>query len=136
MSAAAATKLREIVLAYITSRSGVPLIRRRGSSYWELPGGGVEPGEEYPHAIAREVQGEVGGDLEEAQYEEILVVPSDRLLVHLFRTPHIVSLDKIVFRGDDGDSVRLFGEDEIQRIPLRKEHRQLLVDAGIIRKRR
>lgn len=38
----------------------IALLEVSKSGYWKLPGGGLDPGEDYPTALARECQEEVG----------------------------------------------------------------------------
>lgn len=56
-----------IVVAAVVVRDGRVLLTRRGSGthlegMWELPGGKVEPGEDLPAALARELAEELGID--------------------------------------------------------------------------
>jgi 8-oxo-dGTP pyrophosphatase MutT (NUDIX family) len=48
------------VTAIIRNDDRFLLVRQRGSELWGLLGGGVEPGEEPAHAIAREIEEELG----------------------------------------------------------------------------
>jgi 8-oxo-dGTP diphosphatase len=55
-------ELRTGAKALITDHDRVLLIKERhgnGSTFWTLPGGGVEPGESFPECLQREIEEEI-----------------------------------------------------------------------------
>ncbi|MHB9023151.1 MAG: (deoxy)nucleoside triphosphate pyrophosphohydrolase [Armatimonadota bacterium] len=82
---------RRIVLAYIVRDGQVLLTRRPESTHqggrWEFPGGKVEPGEDFPTALRREMVEEVGVTVEvqdeiaDTRYQ----YPDFCVELHLFR---------------------------------------------------
>jgi 8-oxo-dGTP diphosphatase len=67
-------KLRRVlVVAAVIGRDGRILVTRRKADaerggLWEFPGGKVEPGEQEPTALAREIREELGCDVEVGRF--------------------------------------------------------------------
>lgn len=66
------TAVEVVALALKRKSDGKYLLARRGpgqtgAGHWEFPGGKVEPGETQPHALVREIEEELGIQLQPAK---------------------------------------------------------------------
>ncbi len=88
-------RMLEVAAAFIARRGLVLLSRRSGQDevggYWEFPGGGLEPGEDLPTCLARELREELAVEVSVGKEMASVVHDYGDFVVHLhlFRA-HIV----------------------------------------------
>ena len=119
---------------FIVRNGKVLLHKHKKLGIWLQPGGHIELDEDPNQAALREVKEETGFDVELIGNKKLLAVPSDDsqdLITPMFINRHHVSdthehVDLVYFgtavRGElkfeEGDDVRWFGRDEIQKNTL------------------
>ena len=80
---------RVAVNAVIEREGRALLARRRDIGWWNLPGGGVEPGESMTEGLQREMREEIGAEVEIVRLTGVYSKPqkSEVVLVFLCRLP-------------------------------------------------
>lgn len=101
------------------------LAKRRDIGWWNLPGGGVEPGESVDEAIRREVMEEVGIDFEIDYLVGVYSKPQKNEVVLTF-WGHPGKGE--IMTTDESSEVGWFNADRLPT-PFLPKHRQRLVDA-------
>jgi 8-oxo-dGTP diphosphatase len=119
-----------IACSAIIERDGAYLLaRRRDIGWWNLPGGGLEPGETVEQGVAREVREEVGVEIRIVRLVGVYSKPQKREVVLTFlcaladnqATPTI---------SDEVSDVGWFSSDALPNDTLPK-HRQRVLDAAL-----
>ncbi len=131
--------LNYAVAVIVETPIGIPLIRdpqKPKPHFWKFPGGRNEPGETPLKTAVRELQEETGIDLPPAQlklvHQEVRAENDRKHSLFIFRA-RIDKEIKIREQGLHGESVKLFGWEEIKSLPdFFPNHRLLLaaLDAG------
>ena len=82
----------DVAVAVLIRSDGAVLLAQRPqtkvySSYWEFPGGKIEPGEPVPEALKREVREELGIEVERAYpwITRVFVYPHAKVRLHFYR---------------------------------------------------
>lgn len=137
------------VAAYAVVRSfrGILLTELSASTnaagMWNLPGGGLDPGEEPVRAVVREVHEETGQRVDNVRLLTVLTrhwvgrAPSGRVedfhAVRLFHTAHCPEpTDPVVLDvGGSTSDARWVGETELASLPLASSVPQALAVAGV-----
>jgi 8-oxo-dGTP diphosphatase len=88
-----------------------------GRGLWSLPGGRVEPGEDDPTAVAREVAEETGLEVEVGRFvgEVERDGPNDQLYV--IRDYQAEPVGGVLTAGDDASDARFVNRDEFDNLP-------------------
>jgi len=88
-----------------------------GRGLWSLPGGRVEPGEDDPAAVAREVAEETGLEVEVGRFvgEVERDGPNGRLYV--IRDYQAEPVGGVLAAGDDASDARFVNRDEFDNLP-------------------
>ncbi len=113
------------VNAIIFDGSRVLLCLRRDIEWWNLPGGGVEPGETVDEALRREVREETGLEVELERLVGVYSKPQKNEVVLVFRCR--VTGGQLSATEEMAES-RYFAPGELPRNTLPK-HRQRIEDA-------
>src|SRR3989338_4033024 len=105
-------------IVLVQSLRGIPLVKdpnKPKPNFWKIPGGKSEYGETPPQTAWRELREETG-----------IVVPVEslKLIWQEERSNHTLycffvetgMLEELAARGDEGEEIRLFSQDEINRM--------------------
>ncbi len=113
--------------AVIFDDDGKVLVSRRVDSGWfNLPGGGVEPGESVPEGLMREVREETGLDVEVGRLVGVYSKPQKHELVLAFRAR--VTGGSLV-PSDEADYHTWVSPGELDHVKLLPKHRERIDDA-------
>ena len=112
--------IRVTLKAVIIDEEGKTLVvKESGRDWWDLPGGGMDHGEDIKSALAREMHEEVNlnGDFE----YKIIYVHEPKLLEHInayqVRLFFIVKPENMEFSpGEDGDELAFMSIDELREV--------------------
>jgi 8-oxo-dGTP pyrophosphatase MutT (NUDIX family) len=116
---------RVAVYALIFDGAKVLLALRRDINWWNLPGGGMEPGETVEEAMRREVKEETGLDVEVVNLVGVYSKPQKQEVVLAFRCR---ILGGHLQETEESRECRFFLPDEMPLNTLPK-HRQRVEDA-------
>ncbi len=116
------------VFAIIELDNQFLLARRRDIGWWNLPGGGVEPGETVDDAVRREVREEVGIEFEIYYLVGVYSKPQKNEVVLTF-WGHPCKGE--IVTTDESSEVGWFKADRLPT-PFLPKHRQRLLDAIIV----
>ena len=104
--------------AYIENEKGeVLVVKERGRSWWDLPGGGMEHGENIKEALKRELKEEVNYD-RDFTYEVIGVDEPHLLLRDIWQVRLVFRVVPVTFdfeSGEEGDDVRFADPNEFEK---------------------
>ena len=104
--------------AYIENDKGeVLVVKERGRDWWDLPGGGMEYGENIKEALARELKEEVGYE-GEFSYDVIGVDEPRFLLREIWQVRLIFNVTPETFTfsfGEDGDDMAFMNPNEFEQ---------------------
>ena len=145
--AAAVPHQRVAAYAVVRSPRGVLMTELSGSTnaagMWNLPGGGLDPGEEPSVAVVREVQEETSQDVDDVRLIAVMTrhwvgrAPNGRVedfhAVRLFHTARCPApSDPVVMDvGGSTSSARWVPETELASLPLASSVPQALAVAGV-----
>jgi 8-oxo-dGTP diphosphatase len=134
------TEIQKAVDAIIEDGEGnVILIKRRYppfKDYYALPGGGVEKGEKPKQALIRETKEETNLNVQIKEKVGVYDQPGrdPRGNVHSTAYKCRIIGDKAQMKsGDDSNDVILVPKEELIKIKLAFDHKQMLRDAGLIK---
>ena len=104
---------RQRVAAIIIQNKKILLVRDAQADFFSMPGGAIDPDEDQPTALAREVQEEIGVPMEEAEY-----FYSYDLMNQVYRIPqtdhtYIVSIDTTPIPSSEIVELGWFSKDDI-----------------------
>ena len=119
---------RVAVNAVIERDGRVLLARRRDIGWWNLPGGGVEPGESITEGLQRELREEIGAEAEIVRLAGVYSKPqkSEVVLVFLCRLP--TDQESALQTTEEVSELGWFAGSELPSDTLPK-HRQRVADA-------
>ena len=119
---------RVAVNAVIERDGRVLLARRRDIGWWNLPGGGVEPGESITEGLQRELREEIGAEAEIVRLAGVYSKPqkSEVVLVFLCRLP--ADHESALRTTEEVSELGWFAGSELPPDTLPK-HRQRVADA-------
>lgn len=119
---------RVAVNAVIERDGRVLLARRRDIGWWNLPGGGVEPGESITEGLQRELREEIGAEAEIVRLAGVYSKPqkSEVVLVFLCRLP--TDHESALRTTEEVSELGWFAGSELPPDTLPK-HRQRVADA-------
>src|SRR5690348_5338094 len=119
---------RVAVNAVIERDGRVLLARRRDIGWWNLPGGGVEPGESITEGLQRELREEIGAEAEIVRLAGVYSKPqkSEVVLVLLCRLP--ADHESTLRTTEEVSELGWFAGSELPPDTLPK-HRQRVADA-------
>ena len=119
---------RVAVNAVIERDGRVLLARRRDIGWWNLPGGGVEPGESITEGLQRELREEIGAEAEIVRLAGVYSKPqkSEVVLVFLCRLP--ADQESALQSTEEVSELGWFAGSELPPDTLPK-HRQRVADA-------
>ena len=119
---------RVAVNAVIERDGRVLLARRRDIGWWNLPGGGVEPGESITEGLQRELREEIGAEAEIVRLAGVYSKPqkSEVVLVFLCRLP--TDQESALQTTEEVSELGWFAGSELPPDTLPK-HRQRVADA-------
>jgi ADP-ribose pyrophosphatase YjhB (NUDIX family) len=119
---------RVAVNAVIERDGRVLLARRRDIGWWNLPGGGVEPGESITEGLQRELREEIGAEAEIVRLAGVYSKPqkSEVVLVFLCRLP--TDHESALRTTEEVSELGWFAASELPPDTLPK-HRQRVADA-------
>ena len=116
---------RVAVYALIFAADRVLLALRRDIQWWNLPGGGMEPGETVDEAVIREVREETGLEVAVERLIGVYSKPQKQEVVLTFRC-HV--LGGLLQATEESQECRFFLPEELPEQTLPK-HRQRIEDA-------
>ena len=127
------TPLLTVDAVIITNEGKIILIKRKNPPFgWALPGGFVDVGETVEEACKREAKEETNLDV---KIERLLGVYSDPRRDARGHTVSIVFLCKIIGGSmkadDDAEEISAFSKDEIDKLQIAFDHRQIIADSGV-----
>jgi 8-oxo-dGTP diphosphatase len=105
------------------------LARRRDIGWWNLPGGGLEPGETVEQGVAREVREEVGVEIRIVRLVGVYSKPQKREVVLTFLCA-LANDEATPMVSDEVSEVGWFSADALPSDILPK-HRQRVLDAAL-----
>ncbi|MGC8797437.1 MAG: NUDIX domain-containing protein [candidate division WOR-3 bacterium] len=107
----------------------VVLIRRKNPPFgWALPGGFVNYGETVEQAVQREVKEETGLDLSDLRQFRVYSDPKRDPRGHCVSVVFVARGSGQPTAGDDAGDIRLVSRQELERLKLVFDHRQILAD--------
>lgn len=115
------------VFAIIEDRGKVVLARRSDIGWWNLPGGGMEPGEAVDEALKREVREEVGLEVDIAYLVGVYSKPQKNEVVLTFWC-HPAAGSGAPGTSDEVSEAAWFAPEALPE-PFLPKHRQRLLDA-------
>ncbi len=119
-----------IACSAIIARDGAYLLaRRRDIGWWNLPGGGLEPGETVEQGVAREVREEVGVEIRIVRLVGVYSKPQKREVVLTFLCA-LADNQATPTLSDEVSEVGWFSADALPNDTLPK-HRQRVLDAAL-----
>lgn len=133
------------VTIFAIAPEGIPLVRdpRFSGSPWKFAGGKGESTDESPEAgAAREFEGEVGPKIPLARLNEVYEKQKLHPVPHMYKffEARLDSLEGIKERGDEGEIVHVFSEEEFLKLIETNQffppHRQLLEETGFFLKKK
>lgn len=127
------------VPAIIKNSKGEILLGKRSKNillypgYWGLPGGLIEYGETIEHAIKRELKEELGVDSEFIKYGKPYTnLPSKEFPFHDISLSVYCRLKEVPKPKDETSEVKWFKPEEIRKMKLAYNHKEILEGEGII----
>lgn len=113
--------------AVIFDDEGKVLVSRRVDSGWfNLPGGGVDPGESAPEGLVREVREETGLEVEVGQLVGVYSKPQKHEMVLVFRAR---VTGGALSPSDEADYHTYVRPEELDAVKLLPKHRERIDDA-------
>ncbi len=113
--------------AVIMDDQGRALISRRtDNGFYNLPGGGVEPGESVTEGLTREIREETGLESRVGRLIGVYSKPQKHELVLVFQAS---ITGGTLQTSDEADEHRWIGRDELHNVELLPKHRERLEDA-------
>jgi len=107
----------------------IVLIERKNPPFgWALPGGFVDYGESLEDAARREVEEETGLKITELKQFHTYSAPDRDPRFHTISTLYIASAEGGIKAGDDASRVGLFTLQEIKRLKMAFDHRNIIED--------
>jgi 8-oxo-dGTP diphosphatase len=111
----------DCVGALVYDDQGRLLVVRRanepGRGLWSLPGGRVEPGEDDPTAVAREVAEETGLTVEVGELVGEVERDGPNGQLYVIRDYEAQSVGGVLTPGDDASDARFVNRDEFDNLP-------------------
>ncbi|GAC1349434.1 MAG: NUDIX domain-containing protein [Ktedonobacteraceae bacterium] len=130
-SSGSSASFRIAVSALIFDEGRILLAHRRDIDWWNLPGGGMEPGETVDEALHREVFEETGLQVEIEQLAGVYSKPQKQEVVLTFRC-HVTG--GVLSVTEETRECRFFAPDNLPANTLPK-HRQRVADAMLHQER-
>jgi ADP-ribose pyrophosphatase YjhB (NUDIX family) len=121
-------RFRLSAFAVVERRGRVLLARRRDIGLWNLPGGGVEPGETVDEGLLREVREEVRAQVEIVRLVGVYSKPQKNEVVHTFLCRLLPGQEDALGTSDEVSEIGWFAPDALPADLLPK-HRQRVLDA-------
>lgn len=84
---------------------------------WSLPGGRVEPGEDDPTAVAREILEETGLEVEVGELVGEVERDGPNGQLYVIRDYHAEPVGGVLEAGDDASDARFVNRDEFDNLP-------------------
>lgn len=88
-----------------------------GRGLWSLPGGRVEPGEDDPTAVAREVAEETGLEVMVGRFVGEVERDGPNGKLYVIRDYQAAQVGGILAAGDDASDARFVNRDEFNNLP-------------------
>ncbi|MBN2102111.1 MAG: NUDIX hydrolase [Candidatus Aenigmarchaeota archaeon] len=126
----------------IVNNKGEILLERRSDSMWTFPGywclvgGFIDWGETVEEAAKREAREEIGVEIEVVRflgrYYDSMGRHPKKTVICLPHISRIVSGEPNVNQPEEVSEVRWFKPEEIRKMELAYDHKQMLIDEGLI----
>ncbi|MCX5714211.1 MAG: NUDIX hydrolase [Candidatus Omnitrophica bacterium] len=114
---------------------GIVLVKRSNPPFgWALPGGFVDYGESLEHAAAREAKEETGLDVLGLEQFHTYSKPGRDPRFHTVSTVFLAKAEGRLQAGDDAASLKVVNLDEIEKINLAFDHKNILRHYSVYKK--